>query len=138
MGPPVTRVAAFVLIIPLFAGEIIKILVKQGDAIKVGDVLVTFEATKEEEIIREKMVRRELTLDTEVLIIGGGPGGYAAAFRAADLGLEVTMVDKGERPGGECLFRGCIPSKTFLYLAQLLHDARRVETIGISFCGTRN
>ena len=60
------------------------------------------------------MVMGEFTQETDVLVIGGGPGGYAAAFRAADLGLEVTMVDTETRPGGECLFRGCIPSKTLL------------------------
>jgi len=75
----------------------------------------------------------ELTQETEVLVIGGGPGGYAAAFRAADLGLEVTMVDEEARPGGECLFRGCIPSKTLLCLAELLHDARRAQSMGIAF-----
>ena len=79
------------------------------------------------------MVMGELTLDTEVLVIGGGPGGYAAAFRAADLGMDVTMVDMAERPGGECLFRGCIPSKTLLHLAEILHDARRAESMGITF-----
>ena len=61
------------------------------------------------------MVMGELAQEAEVLVIGGGPGGYAAAFRAADLGLDVTMVDKAPRPGGVCLFRGCIPSKTLLH-----------------------
>jgi dihydrolipoamide dehydrogenase len=79
------------------------------------------------------MVMGEYTQETEVLVIGGGPGGYAAAFRAADLGLDVTMVDTETRPGGECLFRGCIPSKTLLYLADLLHDAHHAESMGITF-----
>ncbi len=79
------------------------------------------------------MVMGELTQEAEVLVIGSGPGGYAAAFRAADLGLDVTMVDPGDRPGGVCLFKGCIPSKTFLYLAELIHDAARAEGMGISF-----
>ena len=79
------------------------------------------------------MVMGELTLDTELLVVGSGPGGYAAAFRAADLGMEVTMVDTAERPGGECLFRGCIPSKTLLYLAELIHDAGRSASMGVSF-----
>ncbi|MGD8367250.1 MAG: dihydrolipoyl dehydrogenase [Desulfobacterales bacterium] len=79
------------------------------------------------------MVMGEQTLETDVLVIGGGPGGYAAAFRAADLGLDVTMVDIEERPGGVCLFRGCIPSKTFLYLAELIHDAGRSAAMGIHF-----
>jgi dihydrolipoamide dehydrogenase len=79
------------------------------------------------------MVMGELSLDTQLLVIGSGPGGYAAAFRAADLGLEVTMVDTDDRPGGECLFRGCIPSKTLLYLAELIHDAKRAAPMGLTF-----
>jgi dihydrolipoamide dehydrogenase len=79
------------------------------------------------------MVMGEFTQETELLVMGGGPGGYAAAFRAADLGLDVTMVDSAGRPGGVCLFRGCIPSKTLLYAAELLHDSRRAEDMGITF-----
>ncbi|MFO7462118.1 MAG: dihydrolipoyl dehydrogenase [Desulfatiglandales bacterium] len=79
------------------------------------------------------MVMGEFTQETQLLVIGSGPGGYAAAFRAADLGLEVIMVDVAPKPGGECLFRGCIPSKTLLSLAELVHDARRSERMGISF-----
>jgi dihydrolipoamide dehydrogenase len=79
------------------------------------------------------MVMGELVEETEVLVIGGGPGGYAAAFRAADLGMDVTMVDTADRPGGECLYRGCIPSKTLLYLADLIHDAGRFRNMGVSF-----
>ena len=79
------------------------------------------------------MVMGELELETEVLVIGSGPGGYAAAFRAADLGLDVTMVDPARRPGGVCLYKGCIPSKTFLFLSELIHDAERAESMGIAF-----
>jgi dihydrolipoamide dehydrogenase len=79
------------------------------------------------------MVMGELMQDTEVLVIGGGPGGYSAAFRAADLGMDVTLVDMSERPGGVCLFRGCIPSKTLLHLAELIHDADRAAAMGVSF-----
>ncbi len=83
------------------------------------------------------MVMGELTQETEVMVIGAGPGGYAAAFRAADLGMDVTMVDLSERPGGVCLYRGCIPSKTCLYLSELIHDARRAESMGIFFGSPR-
>jgi dihydrolipoamide dehydrogenase len=79
------------------------------------------------------MVMGEFTQEAEVLVIGSGPGGYAAAFRAADLGLDVTMVDPGARPGGVCLYKGCIPSKTFLYLTELIYDAARAEDMGVSF-----
>lgn len=79
------------------------------------------------------MVMGELSQETEVLVIGGGPGGYAAAFRAADLGLEVTLVDTAPRPGGVCLYRGCIPSKTFLHLAELVLDAAAAAGRGVTF-----
>ncbi|SPF39401.1 lipoamide dehydrogenase, E3 component is part of three enzyme complexes [Syntrophobacter sp. SbD1] len=79
------------------------------------------------------MVMGEFTQETDVLVIGGGPGGYAAAFRAADLGMDVTMVEADAGPGGVCLFRGCIPSKTLLYVTELMHDAQRASEMGISF-----
>ena len=79
------------------------------------------------------MVMGELTQEAEVLVIGSGPGGYAAAFRAADLGLDVTMVDPGARPGGVCLYKGCIPSKTFLYLSELIFDAAKAGPMGVTF-----
>ncbi len=79
------------------------------------------------------MVMGELSIETELLVIGGGPAGYAAAFRAADLGLDVTLVELGQAPGGVCLFRGCIPSKTYLHLAQLIEDARHADAMGIRF-----
>ena len=79
------------------------------------------------------MVMGELTQEAEVLVVGSGPGGYAAAFRAADLGLDVTMVDPAARPGGVCLFKGCIPSKTFLYLSELIFDAVKAGPMGVAF-----
>ena len=79
------------------------------------------------------MVMGEFTQEVDLLVVGGGPGGYAAAFRAADLGLEVAMVDEGPRPGGVCLYRGCIPSKTLLYLSGLIHDAGRAAEMGVAF-----
>ena len=79
------------------------------------------------------MVMGEFTQETDLLVIGAGPGGYAAAFRAADLGLDVMLVDIAERPGGVCLHRGCIPSKTYLHLAELIHDARTADPMGVSF-----
>jgi len=79
------------------------------------------------------MVMSESTRKVDVAVIGGGPGGYAAAFRAADLGLDVAMVDMDPRPGGVCLFHGCIPSKTLLYLTEVMHDARRAADMGVTF-----
>ena len=68
-----------------------------------------------------------------LLVIGAGPGGYAAAFYAADLGMQVTLVDKQKNPGGVCLFRGCIPSKALLHAAKILTDAKEAKEIGIEF-----
>ena len=79
------------------------------------------------------MVMGEFTQETDLLVIGAGPGGYAAAFRAADLGMDVMLVDIAERPGGVCLYRGCIPSKTYLHLAEVIHDARRSAAMGVTF-----
>jgi dihydrolipoamide dehydrogenase len=79
------------------------------------------------------MVMGELTQECEVVVIGAGPGGYAAAFHAADLGKDVTLVESDPRPGGVCLFRGCIPSKTLLFLTELLYDTHRSEAMGIRF-----
>ena len=70
---------------------------------------------------------------TDVLVIGGGPGGYAAAFRAADLGLQTTIVEADEQLGGTCLLRGCIPSKALLHVAGLISESREAEGWGLRF-----
>ena len=70
---------------------------------------------------------------TQVAVIGGGPGGYVAAFKAADLGLDVTLIDEEAHPGGVCLYRGCIPSKALLHIAKLLNEARAAEKWGVKF-----
>jgi dihydrolipoamide dehydrogenase len=79
------------------------------------------------------MVVGETAIEAEVAVIGAGPGGYAAAFRAADLGLDVTLIDPAERPGGVCLYRGCIPSKALLQATELIVDSRRASDWGIVF-----
>jgi len=68
-----------------------------------------------------------------LVVLGGGPGGYAAAFLAADLGMEVTLVEKDPRLGGTCLLRGCIPSKALLHVGRVLAEAREMQEWGISF-----
>ena len=83
------------------------------------------------------MVMGDFERDAQVVVLGGGPGGYAAAFRAADLGLDTVLVDAGGRLGGECLFRGCIPSKALLGVAALLGDAARAKGLGIEFATPR-
>src|SRR2546425_9921294 len=79
------------------------------------------------------MVMGELPVEAQVLVLGGGPGGYAAAFRAADLGLDVTLVTDEPRLGGVCLLRGCIPSKTLLSLTELLTATRAAAARGLRF-----
>ena len=69
----------------------------------------------------------------DILVIGSGPGGYAAAFRAADLGREVIIVDKDPTLGGVCLNRGCIPSKTLLHIAKVLEETESLKKMGVSF-----
>ncbi|KAA3636216.1 MAG: dihydrolipoyl dehydrogenase [Calditrichaeota bacterium] len=70
---------------------------------------------------------------TDVAVIGGGPGGYAAAFMAADLGKRVTLIDPKENPGGVCLYHGCIPSKALLHIAKLLSEAEEAHQWGVTF-----
>jgi dihydrolipoamide dehydrogenase len=68
-----------------------------------------------------------------VAVVGGGPGGYAAAFLAADLGLHVTLIDPEVNPGGVCLYRGCIPSKALLHVAKLIEESQQSANWGIEF-----
>lgn len=75
----------------------------------------------------------EKTVQTGLLVLGGGPGGYTAAFRAADLGLDVVLVERDPYLGGVCLNVGCIPSKTLLHAALVLKQAREISDHGISF-----
>ena len=74
-----------------------------------------------------------MTQRKKIVVIGGGPAGYPAAFMAADHGMEVTLIDKNAGPGGVCLFRGCIPSKTLLHVAKLIHEVRDAAGWGIEF-----
>ena len=71
--------------------------------------------------------------NTQLVVIGAGPGGYAAAFYAADLGMQVTLVDPSPNPGGVCLYRGCIPSKALLHVAEVLNEAKHAEHWGVTF-----
>ena len=72
-------------------------------------------------------------MHTQVLVLGGGPGGYAAAFFAADLGMEVTIVDKVGKLGGTCLLRGCIPSKALLHVAKVINESEEMDEWGVKF-----
>ena len=73
------------------------------------------------------------TSNLNIAVVGGGPGGYAAAFLAADLGMKVTLIDREANPGGVCLYRGCIPSKALLHVAKLIDESRHAKNWGIEF-----
>src|SRR6185295_4021451 len=70
---------------------------------------------------------------TQLAVIGAGPGGYAAAFFAADIGLQVALIDDAVNPGGVCLYRGCIPSKALLHVADVITESRHAKAFGIEF-----
>ncbi|MFM7152350.1 MAG: dihydrolipoyl dehydrogenase [Gemmataceae bacterium] len=76
-------------------------------------------------------------VDTQLVVLGGGPGGYAAAFLAADHGFKVTLIEARDRPGGTCLHVGCIPSKAVLHAAKLITDAREAEHCGLTFAAPK-
>jgi dihydrolipoamide dehydrogenase len=77
-----------------------------------------------------------LSNHTNLLVIGGGPGGYPAAFQASDMGMDVTLVDTELNPGGVCLYRGCIPSKALLHVARLINEAEEAKTWGVNRSST--
>ena len=143
------------------SGTVNSIEIKVGDNINVGDVIikltsesVTPETSKADADADAKAVKPE-TNETEtrqaspapvaakkpdnadshspIVVIGSGPGGYTAAFRAADLGQEVTLIERYDVLGGVCLNVGCIPSKALLHSAAVISEAREMEKHGISF-----
>ncbi|HEV8530695.1 MAG TPA: NAD(P)/FAD-dependent oxidoreductase, partial [Methylomirabilota bacterium] len=79
------------------------------------------------------MVMGDLVNEVDVAVLGGGPGGYSAAFRCAELGLETVVVDMGKRLGGACLYEGCIPSKALLHVAAVIGEAERAKEFGLDF-----
>lgn len=74
-----------------------------------------------------------MSLSTHLVVIGAGPGGYAAAFLASDSGLEVTIIEKEANPGGVCTYKGCIPSKAFLHAAKVISEAKHAHAFGIDY-----
>ncbi len=73
---------------------------------------------------------------TQLAVIGAGPGGYAAAFRAADMGIDTALIDPEANPGGVCLYRGCIPTKALLHAVKLKEEIENAGTMGITFSGS--
>ena len=122
------------------AGIISSIHVSIGDKVSLGDSILsikkvetTFKKTKK---IKNKPTDKKLksaTHSTDLLILGAGPGGYTAAFRAADLGMKVTLLERWSVLGGVCLNVGCIPSKALLHAAKVIDDAAAMKDHGIKF-----
>ena len=138
------------------AGRILSIKIKSGDKVSEGNLILELEPSGASEPEAQKLVQAEdqssetkgsASIDTkisadlsadadiscEVLVLGSGPGGYTAAFRAADLGRQVVLVERHEQIGGVCLNVGCIPSKTLLHAAKIIVEAEEIDAHGISF-----
>ena len=137
------------------AGTVGELLVSVGDKVSEGTPILTLESAEAEATEEEKPdvdpdrqaedkdeedrgepavaeERPEADLHAEVLVLGAGPGGYTAAFRAADLGQRTVLVERYERLGGVCLNVGCIPSKALLHVARVLAEAEEAEGFGVS------
>jgi dihydrolipoamide dehydrogenase len=138
------------------AGVIKSVTIKEGDNVSIGQVIGTMEVTEapaEETKTEEKPVTKQTvaksetepapktnnvatdngSYDTELLVIGAGPGGYTAAFRAADLGMDVTLVERYDSLGGVCLNVGCIPSKALLHTAAIIRETEHMASHGVTF-----
>ncbi len=136
-----------------FGGTIKQLGVKVGDRVSEGDKLGSIETAEggaTEEPAKEPAAAAKkpasspapapaatspggADASTEVLVLGAGPGGYTAAFRAADLGKQVTLVERYPTLGGVCLNVGCIPSKALLHIAQIITEAEHMKANGVSF-----
>ncbi|QYZ65611.1 MAG: dihydrolipoamide dehydrogenase [Gammaproteobacteria bacterium (ex Lamellibrachia satsuma)] len=123
-------------------GRVKEIRVKAGDRISQGAPILTLElaageteTTKHESTAApvSEAVKGTADLQTDVVVLGAGPGGYTAAFRAADLGKRVVMIERYAALGGVCLNVGCIPSKALLHAADVINEAAEMESMGISF-----
>jgi dihydrolipoamide dehydrogenase len=136
------------------AGKVVSVDVSVGDTVSEGDVVVTIEASgdapaaapAQQEVSSEtrtmaadeiKAAMGKPTADTthsaQLVVIGAGPGGYTAAFRAADLGMDVILVERWDTLGGVCLNVGCIPSKALLHAAKVVDEAAAMADHGIAF-----
>ena len=122
------------------AGTIVDVVVRLGDRISEGTLLATAEVaavTNEQVPTQRPQPAPQTTTDVsdqfDLVVIGGGPGGYSAAFRAADIGMRTVIVERYETLGGVCLNVGCIPSKALLHLAAVKEEAESLAAHGISF-----
>jgi len=124
------------------SGVVMDLLVKVGDKISVGSPILRLEVSAAETAQPKpepkgapvaEAVKGPADIQTDLVVLGGGPGGYTAAFRAADLGKRVVLIERYPRLGGVCLNVGCIPSKALLHAADVINEAAEMESMGISF-----
>ena len=117
-------------------GILESISVSLGDQISEGDVIASVKvdmSSDEDESSDQPQPKNNYQNQTGLVVIGSGPGGYTAAFRASDLGLDVTLIEKHTNLGGVCLNVGCIPSKTLLHAAKIINDSKEAKTLGLNF-----
>jgi len=119
-------------------GIVQSIRVKVGDKVSQGSSILLLDSSGEEKPGKEEKKETALPkaggeFDCDVVVIGAGPGGYSAAFRAADLGLRTVLVERYPVLGGVCLNVGCIPSKALLHTAAVMDAARALSEHGVSF-----
>lgn len=120
------------------SGEIKVVHVKVGDSVEINHQLIDIEMSEQQNISNEEKVNEtnneiEEDICAELLILGSGPGGYSAAFRAADLGKKVVMVERQENLGGVCLNVGCIPSKAYLHAAKVISENKELAQFGVQY-----
>ncbi len=124
------------------AGTIKEMLVKVGDKISRGSKILMLELAEGETPEPQpalstapvsEAVKGPADIQTDVVVLGAGPGGYTAAFRAADLGKRVVLIERYPTLGGVCLNVGCIPSKTLLHAAEMITEAEEMASMGIHF-----
>jgi dihydrolipoamide dehydrogenase len=124
------------------AGTVAEVRVKVGDRVSEGDSILTLEAEGErppapvaatETAAKPQEPKTTADLHAEVVVLGAGPGGYSAAFRAADLGKKVVLIERYDSLGGVCLNVGCIPSKALLHGAEIINEAAEMAHRGITF-----
>ncbi len=139
------------------AGSIVSVELKVGDRVSTGDTVAVIEAVEDVDAAEDEFVQTQVmspdeiavattadpdaardpvgdaTHKAQLVVIGAGPGGYTAAFRAADLGLDVVLIERSPVLGGVCLNVGCIPSKALLHAAKVIDDAAAMADHGVTF-----
>lgn len=118
-------------------GVVKKIIASVGDCVTEDQVLITIESDVEvsSEFNSPIIGGIDKDLATQVVVIGSGPGGYSAAFRAADLGKEVVLIERYPTLGGVCLNVGCIPSKSLLHAAKVISETKEMSELGLKYSG---